>query len=441
MIETFDITIMDKYNNIKKLATLDANDDKCPLGYSLYEDSEANGLNRVYSSCNIFYSRTNSLQNNRYYCLDAGHVEKARTSNAPYLIDYIGGALCPNYTFEYHGKCINTDLPKYENDLTSCMASSIHDQQSKCPEITHDIPSLVYKLGQLPLPNHSNIVRNRIGGEKYYCPASHPVLIKDNAFTGRLCADTETFGLIFNRYCDTQQSVGTSCMLREKAEKESTTYPQVNYYKMLEKTNDKLDTLNTTTDNLKWAPYALAHTNLRQLHVAQETLDKLRAIDFQPEVHVHTQSNKHELDNLTRKLGDIHSAINDINDIILTRRNTYGSTGQLQAMNKKLSSLNTTLEEINESTSYMKWAPVMIAASAKQQVEETKNVVAQTKRAVDELIKNRNELTKNRQVNKDVVEYEMGNVKKVLQEANELQEANINHVDYLVKRLSTKNII
>lgn len=308
----FDIIVKDKYNNVKRFATLHPQEEACPENYNLYEDSEIHGLNRLYTTMNDTYESQYDINTSKYYCLNPNFIESPLKFADEGTVKYNGGIICPSSTFPYHQKCIYTGLPKYENDLSFCLGPSVYDQQKKCPNIAQQASELKTLLSKKPQPTLQSNTEYVVKNTEYYCPRNSPIMINNNKFTGRLCTDPETMGIILNRFCDTLEGKGIDCMLRERdydddQKKQENSYNYKKLYRLLDdKLGDKLgDMKGSSIDHMKWThSLKKLHNELQQVPQSIGRLNKelKNNSSVQQKNYFKLHTNGHELKQISNEI-------------------------------------------------------------------------------------------------------------------------------------------
>lgn len=233
LIEGFyDITVINPdTNEFVTLNTYGTDDEECPRGSALWEDG-LYGMEQLRVDRNlsarlnqgpVFSTISGNIENNKYYCLNrTGRSRAENTCNNDYVQydDYF----CDRDKFGYKGTCIGARVPNYGSKLAQCFTAPLKDRAKECIGIDMSTAYDTYKL--LPKPQvmgyetakASPVVLNKTGAlfgdADYYCPNSSPLLINDNLYGDARCATPYTFGLVFNRYCDTNPQ--TNCLLRTR---------------------------------------------------------------------------------------------------------------------------------------------------------------------------------------------------------------------------------
>lgn len=233
IVETFwDIPIVSRSSGHEASLAITggSNAKKCFSGYKLYEVTSKNKLSGVLEKEKKFMVED---INNTFYCLPNNSIKDASLQNdtidAAAVVQVNGNDyttndyapstdVCNPDSFLYHGSCIKTNVVNISKEVERCLLAPLHIQPKVCGDI--DVDTLVEIYHSLPkpiygtTPSNDYIIENKTSKGTAYCPTTHPILIDENLYAHAVCGHPDTFGLVFNKYCDQVSKIPCKLRLR-----------------------------------------------------------------------------------------------------------------------------------------------------------------------------------------------------------------------------------
>lgn len=232
MIEPFyDVTIVHPITKEQiTLNTKKPTQCNCPANMDLYEETFYNleqlkynkqGADIVFQSADI---SNGSLKMNKYYCVPRQFIRQPSKDGGLLMSEPdFPTILCDSNEFAYRGKCVSTKLPRFEAELAACFTAPLDQHDVKCGQgfdvhtamqtfLAGPTPSAT-KPNENTVQNHNTyVIENDTPNGIMYCPRSHPFVTQANSYSGNICTNPNTFGLLFNKFCDVSDA--TQCMFR-----------------------------------------------------------------------------------------------------------------------------------------------------------------------------------------------------------------------------------